>query len=90
MGHNPDNYAYRTSKRACAHFLESLAKDTFRLGIRVNVVSPGRNVSARANCPLTKSLRSSRNPHVVQIRGGQRKGDEQGLEGKGTRRHFGR
>ena len=41
MGHNPDIYAYRTSKRACAHFTESVAKDVFRLGIRVNVVSPG-------------------------------------------------
>lgn len=42
MGHNPDVYAYRTSKRACAHFSESVAKDVIRLGIRVNVVSPGK------------------------------------------------
>lgn len=42
MGHNPDVYAYRTSKRACAHFTESVAKDVFRLGIRCNVVSPGK------------------------------------------------
>lgn len=44
MGHNPDVYAYRTSKRACAHFSESVAKDVFRMGIRVNVVSPGRSL----------------------------------------------
>lgn len=43
MGHNPDIYAYRTSKRACAHFTESVAKDVFRLGIRCNVVSPGKS-----------------------------------------------
>lgn len=47
MGHNPDVYAYRTSKRACAHFTESVAKDVFRLGIRCNVVSPGMCTQAR-------------------------------------------
>lgn len=41
LQHNPDIYAYRTSKAACAHFTTSVAKDTNRLGIRINCVSPG-------------------------------------------------
>jgi chanoclavine-I dehydrogenase len=41
MQHNPDAYAYRTSKAGCAHFTQSVAKDTIGLGIRVNCVSPG-------------------------------------------------
>ncbi|KAJ5378381.1 chanoclavine-I dehydrogenase [Penicillium cosmopolitanum] len=41
LQHNPDVYAYRTSKAACAHFTTSAAKDTTSLGIRINCVSPG-------------------------------------------------
>ncbi|KAL3442002.1 short chain dehydrogenase/oxidoreductase CpoX2 [Aspergillus insuetus] len=41
LQHNPDAYAYRTSKAGCAHFTQSVAKDTIGLGIRVNCVSPG-------------------------------------------------
>lgn len=41
LQHNPDVYAYRTSKAACAHFTTSVAKDTTSLGIRINCVSPG-------------------------------------------------
>lgn len=41
MQHNADVYAYRTSKAACAHFTQSVAKDTRGLGIRINAVSPG-------------------------------------------------
>lgn len=41
LKHDPDIYAYRTSKAACAHFSQSVAKDTNKLGIRINCVSPG-------------------------------------------------
>ncbi|KAL4866564.1 hypothetical protein BDV12DRAFT_187330 [Aspergillus spectabilis] len=41
LQHNPDAYAYRTSKAGCAHFTQSVAKDTRALGIRVNCISPG-------------------------------------------------
>jgi chanoclavine-I dehydrogenase len=41
LQHNPDAYAYRTSKAGCAHFTQSVAKDSIGLGIRVNCVSPG-------------------------------------------------
>jgi chanoclavine-I dehydrogenase len=41
LQHNPDAYAYRTAKAGCAHFTQSVAKDTITLGIRVNCVSPG-------------------------------------------------
>ncbi|KAL3465640.1 Chanoclavine-I dehydrogenase [Aspergillus heterothallicus] len=41
LQHSPDAYAYRTSKAGCAHFTQSVAKDTIGLGIRVNCVSPG-------------------------------------------------
>ncbi|KAF4202553.1 hypothetical protein CNMCM8927_000098 [Aspergillus lentulus] len=41
LQHNPDAYAYRTSKAGCAHLTQSVAKDTIGLGIRVNCVSPG-------------------------------------------------
>ena len=44
MQHNPDIYAYRTSKAACAHFTQSVAKDTQGLGIRINAVSPGMSI----------------------------------------------
>jgi chanoclavine-I dehydrogenase len=39
--HTPDAYAYGASKRACASFSSSVAKDVFPFGIRVNTVSPG-------------------------------------------------
>ncbi|KAL2802169.1 short chain dehydrogenase/oxidoreductase CpoX2 [Aspergillus granulosus] len=38
LQHNPDAYAYRASKAGCAHFTQSVAKDTIALGIRT---SPG-------------------------------------------------
>jgi len=41
MIHGPDTYAYGASKRACAGFSSSVAKDVFPFGIRVNTVSPG-------------------------------------------------
>ncbi|GFF54651.1 chanoclavine-I dehydrogenase [Aspergillus lentulus] len=41
LQHNPDAYAYRTSKAGCAHLTQSVAKDTIGLGIRLNCVSPG-------------------------------------------------
>lgn len=41
MMHTPDTYAYGASKRACASFSSSVAKDVFPFGIRVNTVSPG-------------------------------------------------
>jgi chanoclavine-I dehydrogenase len=41
LKHDPDAYAYRTSKAAIAHFTQSVAKDVSKLGIRVNAVSPG-------------------------------------------------
>jgi len=40
--HSPDAYAYGASKRACASFSSSVAKDVFQFGIRVNTVSPGK------------------------------------------------
>jgi chanoclavine-I dehydrogenase len=40
--HTPDTYAYGASKRACASFSSSVAKDVFPFGIRVNTVSPGK------------------------------------------------
>lgn len=40
--HTPDAYAYGASKRACASFSSSVAKDVHSFGIRVNTVSPGR------------------------------------------------
>lgn len=43
LQHNPDAYAYRTSKAGCAHFTTSVAKDTNSLGIRINCVSPGKD-----------------------------------------------
>ena len=39
--HTPDAYAYGASKRACASFSSSVAKDVLEFGIRVNTVSPG-------------------------------------------------
>jgi chanoclavine-I dehydrogenase len=39
--HTPDAYAYGASKRACASFSSSVAKDVLDFGIRVNTVSPG-------------------------------------------------
>lgn len=42
LKHDPDIYAYRTSKVAVAHFSQSVAKDTQPFGIRINCVSPGR------------------------------------------------
>jgi chanoclavine-I dehydrogenase len=44
--HTPDAYAYGASKRACASFSSSVAKDVLDFGIRVNTVSPGMS-SAR-------------------------------------------
>ncbi|KIW30057.1 uncharacterized protein PV07_05834 [Cladophialophora immunda] len=41
LKHDPDIYAYRTSKAAVAHFSQSVAKDCQHLGIRVNCISPG-------------------------------------------------
>jgi chanoclavine-I dehydrogenase len=41
LKHDPDIYAYRTSKAANAHFSQSVAKDVSNFGIRVNAVSPG-------------------------------------------------
>ncbi|KAK6376185.1 hypothetical protein LTS17_007436 [Exophiala oligosperma] len=41
LKHDPDIYAYRTSKVAVAHFSQSVAKDTQPFGIRINCVSPG-------------------------------------------------
>ena len=41
LKHDPDIYAYRTSKAANAHFSQSVAKDVSKFGIRVNAVSPG-------------------------------------------------
>jgi chanoclavine-I dehydrogenase len=41
LKHDPDIYAYRTSKAAVAHFSQSVAKETQKLGIRINCVSPG-------------------------------------------------
>ncbi|TVY54929.1 Chanoclavine-I dehydrogenase easD [Lachnellula cervina] len=41
MMHTPDTYAYGASKRACASFSSSVAKDVLPFGIRVNTVSPG-------------------------------------------------
>ncbi|KAH8688958.1 hypothetical protein BGW36DRAFT_402030 [Talaromyces proteolyticus] len=40
LQHNPDAYAYHTSKAACAHFTTSVAKNTNRLGIGINCFSP--------------------------------------------------
>jgi chanoclavine-I dehydrogenase len=40
--HTPDAYAYGASKRACASFSSSVAKDVLEFGIRVNTVSPGK------------------------------------------------
>lgn len=49
MMHTPDTYAYGASKRACASFSSSVAKDVLPFGIRVNTVSPGisHNASRR-------------------------------------------
>ncbi|OQV09724.1 hypothetical protein CLAIMM_13814 [Cladophialophora immunda] len=41
LKHDPDVYAYRSSKAANAHFTQSVAKDVSKFGIRVNAVSPG-------------------------------------------------
>ena len=41
MYHEPDTYAYGTSKGASAYFTKCVAKDAFPSGIRVNNVSPG-------------------------------------------------
>ena len=49
LKHDPDIYAYRTSKAAVAHFSQSVAKDTQKLGIRVNCVSPGM-LTMRRDC----------------------------------------
>lgn len=43
--HTPDTYAYGASKRACASFSSSVAKDVFEFGIRVNTVSPGATLT---------------------------------------------
>lgn len=40
--HTPDAYAYSASKRACASFSTSVAKDVHGFDIRVNTVSPGK------------------------------------------------
>lgn len=48
LQHNPDIYAYRTSKAACAHFTTSVAKDTNDLGIRINAVSPGMSSDSKS------------------------------------------
>jgi chanoclavine-I dehydrogenase len=42
MYHEPDVYAYGTSKGACSYFTKCVAKDAFPSGIRVNNVSPGK------------------------------------------------
>lgn len=44
--HTPDAYAYSASKRACASFSTSVAKDVHEFGIRVNTVSPGMSINA--------------------------------------------
>lgn len=69
MGHNPDVYAYRTSKRACAHFSESVAKDVFRMGIRVNVVSPGKCICGSCQSEINVSFRPNGNTDVGAIHG---------------------
>ncbi|EXJ56252.1 oxidoreductase [Cladophialophora psammophila CBS 110553] len=51
LKHDPDIYAYRTSKAACAHFSQSVAKDTHPFGIRVNCVSP-----ASTQTPMMKEF----------------------------------
>jgi len=43
--HTPDCYAYGASKRACASFSSSVAKDVLPFGIRVNTVSPGATLT---------------------------------------------
>ncbi|TVY92218.1 Chanoclavine-I dehydrogenase [Lachnellula willkommii] len=43
--HTPDAYAYGASKRACASFSSSVAKDMHGFGIRVNTVSPGATLT---------------------------------------------
>ncbi|KAF2500017.1 NAD(P)-binding protein [Lophium mytilinum] len=43
--HTPDCFAYGASKRACASFSSSVAKDVFPFGIRVNTVSPGATMT---------------------------------------------
>ncbi|KAF2803088.1 NAD(P)-binding protein [Mytilinidion resinicola] len=45
MMHTPDTYAYGASKRACASFSSSVAKDVLGFGIRVNTVSPGATLT---------------------------------------------
>ncbi|KAL6240264.1 hypothetical protein RBB50_012830 [Rhinocladiella similis] len=49
LEHVPDIYAYRTSKAACAHFTQSVAKDCEPFGIRVNCVSPGSTQTPMLN-----------------------------------------
>jgi chanoclavine-I dehydrogenase len=42
FSHQPDVYAYGTSKAACAYLSTCAAADVFPLRIRVNTVSPGK------------------------------------------------
>lgn len=49
MYHEPDVYAYGTSKGACSYFTKCVAKDVVPFGIRVNNVSPGEQKSRPFN-----------------------------------------
>ncbi|KAJ5214204.1 short chain dehydrogenase/oxidoreductase CpoX2 [Penicillium cf. viridicatum] len=62
MVHTPDMYAYSVSKASCAFFTQSVAKDAYPFGIRINVVSPG----ATSTPMLNKFIPTAKNAEELE------------------------
>ncbi|EXJ63659.1 uncharacterized protein A1O5_11420 [Cladophialophora psammophila CBS 110553] len=59
LKHDPDVYAYRSSKAANAHFTQSVAEDVSKFGIWVNAVSPGSTAT-----PVLREFTGGKEPQL--------------------------